>query len=80
MFLGEEKPFQLLYDSNGMEMDLAESNNDTNEKPPVFYWMQGMEDIVVWVPMSEQIHKKEIKVILKPSHLQVKLKNEFDSN
>ena len=76
MFLGEEKPFQLLYDSNGMEMDLAESNNDTNEKPPVFYWMQGMEDIVVWVPMSEQINKKEIKVILKPSHLQVKLKNE----
>ena len=76
MYLGEEKPFQLLYDSNGMEMDLEESKNDTNEKPPAFYWMQGMEDIVVWVVLPEQIHKKEIKVILKPSHLQVKLKSE----
>ena len=75
LYLGEQKPFQLLYDSEGMEVDeINEENPD--EKPPPFYWMQGVEDMVVWVMLPDGITKKEIKVVLKPSHLVIKLRDQ----
>ena len=75
LYLGEQKPFQLLYDSEGMEVD--ETGEETPvEKPPPFYWMQGVEDMVVWVMLPDGITKKEIKVVLKPSHLVIKLRDQ----
>ena len=76
LYLGEQKPFQLLYDSEGMDLDEGTDEKKTVEKPPLFYWMQGVEDMVVWVMLPDGITKKEIKVVLKPSHLIVRLKDQ----
>ena len=46
------------------------------EKIPKFFWLQGVEDMAIWVALPEGINKREIKVILKPSHLTVKIRDE----
>ena len=49
LFFGEEKSFQVVFDSAGgtLEEELDEQNGKkTEEKPPAFYWFQGVEDMV----------------------------------
>lgn len=49
LFFGEEKGFQEVFDSAGgtLEEELDEQNGKkTEEKPPAFYWFQGVEDMV----------------------------------
>jgi hypothetical protein len=43
---------------------------------PSFYWMQGVEDMVVWVMLPEGTTKRDLKVTLKPSEIVVKIGNE----
>ena len=43
---------------------------------PKFFWLQGVEDMAIWVALPEDITKREIKVVLKPSHLTVKIRDE----
>ena len=71
-----EKPFHLIYDSSGMEEEDVTLNDQTaaeksgqkeeepKDPPPPFYWMQGMEDIVIWVPLPPNTNKREIKVTM----------------
>lgn len=77
---GEDKSFQLLYDSEGLEKNgeakVEEEKSSPPETPPPFYWLQGVEDMAVWVMLPKDIHKKEIKVSLKPSQMSIKIKNE----
>ena len=40
---------------------------------PSFYWMQGVEDMVVWVMLPEGTTKRDLKVTLKPSEIVVKI-------
>ena len=41
VYLGEDKSFQLLYDSSGMEeIELPEP--EKSEPGPAFYWLQGI--------------------------------------
>ena len=75
--LAEDKMFQLVYDSAGMDEVQVEAKPqevDDQEKPPAFYWLQSVEEMVVWVMLPQKINKKEIKVHLKPSHMSVKIK------
>ena len=46
------------------------------DKVPPFYWMQGVEDMVVWVMLPEGTTKRDLKVTLKPSEILVKIGNE----
>ena len=43
------------------------------EKVPSFYWMQGVEDMVIWVMLPEGTTKRDLKVTLKPSEIVVKV-------
>jgi hypothetical protein len=82
--LGDQKSFQLVYDSAGgsLEDDQLEKTEKKSkmevvvEKPPAFYWFQGVEDMAVWVMMPEDTIKRDIKVVLKPSHLYIKIKDQ----
>lgn len=77
LFFGEDKSFQLIYDSAGIEEEPEpETEAKPEEKAPAFYWMQGVEDMVIWVMLPENINKREIKVTLKPSHMSIKIKDE----
>ena len=78
LYFGEDKSFQLLYDSAAIDIDESEPKVDEKapEKPPTFFWLQGVEDMAVWVMLPPDIHKKEIKVSLKPSHMSIIIKNE----
>lgn len=77
LYFGEHKPFELLFDSSGMPEQEAEEavEKKEEEKPPAFYWLQGVEDMAVWVMLPEGTSKKDIKVVLKPSHMTVKVKD-----
>ena len=54
----------------------VEEKSSPPETPPPFYWLQGVEDMAVWVMLPKDTHKKEIKVSLKPSQMSIKIKNE----
>ena len=41
--------------------DKKESVQEDKDPPPPFYWMQGMEDIVIWVELPKKTNKREIK-------------------
>ena len=62
-------------EKNG-EAKVEEEKSSPPETPPPFYWLQGVEDMAVWVMLPKDIHKKEIKVSLKPSQMSIKIKNE----
>jgi len=78
LYFGEDKSFQLLYDSSATDMEISESKKEKKapEEPPAFFWLQGVEDMAVWVMLPSDIHKKEIKVSLKPSHMSIIIRNE----
>jgi len=80
-----EKPFRLVFDSAGVDvpdddeekMAVDESGGgDDQVKPPPFYWMQGTEDMVVWVQLPPDTNKREIKVSMRPSEMRVSIKGE----
>ena len=51
------------------------SDLEPKDPPPPFYWMQGMEDIVIWVELPHNTNKREIKVSMpRPSELRVSIK------
>ncbi len=79
LYFGEDKSFQLLNDSAGMdetEVEKMEEPQQTPKEPaPSFYWMQGVEDMVIWVMLPDNINKKEIKVVLKPSQMSIKIRD-----
>ena len=51
------------------------SEPEPKDPPPPFYWMQGMEDIVIWVELPPNTNKREIKVSMpRPSELRVSIK------
>ena len=66
-----EKPFHLLFDSSGITdediTDVEMEKPAEKEAEPPFYWMQGPEDMVVWVTLPPETTKKDIKVVAKPS-------------
>ena len=81
LYLGEDKSFQLIFDSAGglddMEIEETEAKPNDEEKPPAFYWLQGVEDMAVWVMLPDDVNKRQIKVTLRPSHMSVKVKDEM---
>lgn len=74
-FVGDDKRFTLTYDSN--EPGPAEKpQDDPKDEPPKFFWMQGVEDIVIWLRLPININKREIKVTFKPSYMSILIRNE----
>lgn len=79
-----EKPFKMFYDSSGMpEDEVVEEDKKEEvkkEEPlpsPPFYWHQGVEDMVIWVVLPPDATKRDIKVIMKPSEIQMKFKGDL---
>ncbi len=75
-----EKPFVRIYDSAAgeeMEEDELKQENESKDRSPPFYWFQGVEDMVVWVPLDEgeTWTKRDIKVQLKPREMAVTLRD-----
>ena len=80
------KPFKLMFDSAGMNIEEehenvskskeVKQNRKTDKNRPIFYWFQGVEDMVVWVMLPKDTNKKDIKVILKPSEISVSYKGQ----
>ena len=54
------------------------AQNDDDKDPPPFYWLQDVEDIVLWVflPDGLSAKSKEIKVTLKPRELTVNFRGQ----
>lgn len=79
-----DKPFKIVFDSEGLPLPAVEEKDaekDANQQKredrgPSFFWMQGVEDIAVWVMLPEGSSKKDVKVILKPSEIVVEVGNE----
>ena len=55
-----EKPFALVFDSSGSALDDLAKKEE--EKPVKFLWFQGVEDMVLWVPIPPKTTKKDLKV------------------
>ena len=73
------KPFFLVFDTMGgtMEETLESGKMEKNNAGPIrpaFYYLQGVDDITVWVVLPEDAHKRDIKVSLKPRELKVSFK------
>ena len=79
LFFGQDLPFQIVFDSAGGTIEDEMQQNDekkNNVVIPKFFWYQGVEDMAIWVPLPENIKKQEIKVVLKPSNMSTKIRNE----
>ena len=65
------------------EMELAESeavNNEVSERKK-FFWNQGVEDMVLWIRLPDNVGKRDIKVrqksIIKYSEISILLSLDF---
>ena len=78
VYVATEKAFLKVFDSMGEAVEDEVTQNDSGDKAPPFYWFQGVEDMVVWVPLpgDEPWGKRDIKVALKPKELAVTLRGE----
>ncbi len=82
-YAATEKPFVKVFDSAGgdeAEEEEPVEENKSPERPPPFFWHQGVEDMVVWVPLpggqGERPNKREIKVSLKPREMSISIRGE----
>ena len=74
------KPFFLVFDTMGGSLEEEDLVSGKMEKKnaaavrPAFYYLQGVDDITVWVMLPGDAHKRDIKVSLKPRELNVSFK------
>jgi hypothetical protein len=79
LLFSTDKPFKIVFDSDGILEDLDEERNKEADarpeapKVPAFFWMQGVEDVAIWVPLPEGTTKRDLKVTLKASEIYVKV-------
>lgn len=81
LFASTDQDFSLVYDSQGDPVAPETEAEASASKPsemirPKFYYLQDVEELVVWVPIAADTTKRDIKVSVKPRELSVALKGE----